>query len=129
MRSSILSPPLVLILSPDSHEFSRSLSLSHSLTLTLTLSHALYPSTVIVTVPVCCLSNFDYFWPVPFPYKKENGKQLQMKDVPLNCARMLGKMVRAIHVPISETSLALGTYLLRGTQAQRRGRSSGTRDA
>jgi len=43
---------------------------------------------------VCCLSDFDYFWPVPFPYKKENGKQLQMQDVPLNAARMLGKMTR-----------------------------------
>merc|ERR1712167_25635 len=43
---------------------------------------------------ICCLSNFDYFWPVPFPYKKENGKQLQMKDVPLNFARFLGGMTR-----------------------------------
>jgi sodium-dependent phosphate cotransporter len=43
---------------------------------------------------ICCLSNFDYFWPVPFPYKKADGKQLQMKDVPLNFARFLGGMTR-----------------------------------
>merc|ERR1711990_1394934 len=44
---------------------------------------------------VCCFNGeVDYFWPVPFPYKKENGQQLQMKDVPLNFARALGKMTR-----------------------------------
>jgi sodium-dependent phosphate cotransporter len=43
---------------------------------------------------VCCLSGMEYVWPVPFPYKKADGKQLQMKDIPLNLARYLGKTTR-----------------------------------
>merc|ERR1712167_286677 len=37
---------------------------------------------------------WSYFWPVPFPYKKANGKQLQMRDIPLNLARALGRSTR-----------------------------------
>jgi len=37
---------------------------------------------------------YDYFWPVPFPYKREDGTQLQMRDIPLNCARALGNYTR-----------------------------------
>ena len=43
---------------------------------------------------VMCLQGWDYMWPVPFPYKKENGAQLQMKDIPLILARKLGFYTR-----------------------------------
>jgi len=44
----------------------------------------------------CCATGpgYDYVWPFPFPYKKEDGTQLQMKDIPLNCARKLGLYTR-----------------------------------
>jgi sodium-dependent phosphate cotransporter len=45
---------------------------------------------------LCCpwSKGWSYVWPVPFPYTKANGKQLQMSDVPLNFARTLGKCTR-----------------------------------
>jgi len=43
---------------------------------------------------VLCLKGYSYVWPVPFPYKKEDGTQLQMRDVPMICARKLGAYTR-----------------------------------
>ena len=43
---------------------------------------------------LCTGPGWEYQWPVPFPYKKEDGKQLQMRDVPLILARKLGQYTR-----------------------------------
>jgi len=47
---------------------------------------------------LCSGPGYEYQWPVPFPYKKADGKQLQMRDVPLNMARYLGKATRSFNL-------------------------------